>query len=297
MGEVKIGFVARRRYGRLQIGKPPREGRQIGDAASRRFDMSLTVAVALAVTGVGTAVLGVWIVRKVVPVADLQKNHSAGTILHRSVGTTFSVLLSFVVAIAWTQLTSAAGTVSRETGILHSLYLTVGGFPSQQSEAIRLTIRTYAEVVADQEWPLMGDGRESTQAEALETELWNEVVGLRPASPDQQALLGEQYRRVLSDMTQLDQSRQARLLSSQHEIPAILWALLIGGGITVVLLTLLFATDRLLPQLLLTGALATFIACALLFLSFLDNPYGNAVRVSPEPFRSVAQLSRTDSGP
>ena len=248
------------------------------------------------VAGSVAAMFGCFVVRRLVPLEELRANHELGGVVFAVLGTAYAVLLSFVIVVAWQQLTDADQKVTAEAGDLGSLYWIVSAFPADQSQLVQNSIGSYTRVVIDEEWPLMARGQESDKAWMLHDQLWKDVFSLRPGSGEEARSYDTQYSQALAVMSQFDQSRRARLLSATEGIPRPLWTILIAAGVVLVLFTYLLGTRRMLAQILMTGVLAALVSTSLVVAVLLNHPYAGDVRVSPAAFQSILNLVQSGLG-
>ncbi len=82
-------------------------------------------------------------------------------------------------------------------------------------------------------------------------------------------------------------ARQERLLQANAVLPAILWAVLLIGGVIVVAFTYLFDLQSTLVHTLMVAVLALTIALVLFTVGALDYPFRGDLRVSLDAFPSV----------
>ena len=82
-------------------------------------------------------------------------------------------------------------------------------------------------------------------------------------------------------------------MDAQEGLPALMWVVLVAGGVIVVGFTYLFGLGNTLVHALMIGALASIIALALFTVATLDYPFGRGVQVGPEAFEQV--LGRFES--
>ena len=126
----------------------------------------------------------------------------------------------------------------------------------------------------------MREGRSSPRAWALLDEIRLTIEDLDLRTDAERAL----YLRALEQAHDLNDSRRDRLLDAKEGLPAILWVVLLLGGVIVVGFTYLFGLDNTLVHTLMVGALAAVVALALFTVGALDYPFGWGVRVGPEAF-------------
>jgi hypothetical protein len=81
----------------------------------------------------------------------------------------YAILIGFTVV--WQQWNPANSTVQDEATNLGNIYWTASQFPEQQRDQIQELAHSYAQVVIDEEWPLMEQGQHSTRVDTILKEL------------------------------------------------------------------------------------------------------------------------------
>ena len=76
----------------------------------------------------GGSVAGLCIVRRLVPVDHLRKNHEVAGITFGVLGAFYGLVLAFVIVAAWEQFTAANANSHQEASALESLYKLGAGF-------------------------------------------------------------------------------------------------------------------------------------------------------------------------
>jgi hypothetical protein len=140
-------------------------------------------------------------------------------------------------------------------------------------------------VVAEEEWPLMRREEQSPKAWALLDELRGTVVALDSASEVHGTLYDEEVQAVRD----LGDARRDRLLEAEQGLPALLWAVLLVGGVIVVGFTYLFGLRSTTVHTLMVAALALTIGLVLFTIASLDLPFRGDIRVGPDAFKSVLE--------
>ena len=155
-------------------------------------------------------------------------NTAIGTI-YAALYVMYALALAFSLFIVWSEFREAQRTTDHEADAVGDLYQLARQFPEPESHRIQELSRSYARVVAKEEWPLLGGGREgrgSPHAQALADELVETVEHFEPATNRQQTL----YSQGITLVQILDDNRELRLLESHQGVPLILWVVLIAGG-------------------------------------------------------------------
>ena len=140
-------------------------------------------------------------------------------------------------------------------------------------------------MVAEEEWPLMRQDEESPKAWVLLDDLRGSVVAFRPTNGAQETL----YDNEVQAVRDLGDARRDRLLEANQGLPALLWAVLLIGGVIVVGFTYLFGLRSTAVHTLMVTALALTIGLVLFTIAALDFPFRGDIRVGPDAFHSLLQ--------
>src|ERR687885_311516 len=148
--------------------------------------------------------------------------------------------MGLMLIAVWEEWDAAAATATDEANELAEIFWLAHQLPQPEGRHIQELARSYAQVVVEDEWPLMQQGRSSPEAWATLDELRGTIEGLDP--PGGAMLV--RYNQVLEQLHGLGDSRRERLLDAQEGIPTILWVVLIVGGVITVGFTYLFGLQN-----------------------------------------------------
>jgi hypothetical protein len=229
------------------------------------------------------ALAGMVLVRRSVTMETLESHQDVAGFIIAIVGVVYAVLLALVVIAVWEQFEAARVLADREANQVTGLYRLTAALPSRGSERLRPTLREYAEAVVNDEWPAMRRGQSSTRAQALYTDVWNQLTSLEPQTPREIAA----YQEALSRLDGFGDARRSRLLASRESLPVVMWTVLIVGAITTIGFTYFFGVRRFAAQALMTSALTITIALALFLVYSMDLPFTGDVSVPPEAFEQA----------
>jgi hypothetical protein len=244
------------------------------------FVVSLAVLVAVA---------GLTVVQRLVP-SDMRKEHNdVAGFIYAVLGVAYAVLLGLVIIAVWESFAEDRDTVDQEAGELAEVFWLAHRLPEPEGPHIQELARSYAEVVVDEEWPLMREGRASPRAWALLDEIRQTIQDLEVRTGAQEVL----YLQGLERVHDLNDARRDRLVDAEEGLPTILWVVLLVGGMIVVGFTYLFGLENTLVHSLMVGALASIIALALFTVGALDYPFGSGAQVGPEAFELVLERFET----
>ena len=248
--------------------------------------------VATAVYGVLTvcvvalvAVAGLGVVQRLVPAAHRQEHNDVAGFIYAVVGVIYAVLLALTVIAVWEEHEAAKATVRDEANDLADVFWLARGLPEPEGPRLQELARSYATVVAEEEWPLMarGDGC-SAEAWALIDEMRLGMQNLGVDARSDQVL----FERGLERIDALAEARRMRMVEAEEGIPAVLWAVLVFGGIITVSFTYLFGSENTWSShRLMVAAVAGLIALVLFTVGSLEYPFSGGTRVGPEAFELV----------
>jgi hypothetical protein len=249
----------------------------------------------LGVVIVGASVLlahlGLYLVRRRVPLSVLETQHEVAGFIIGVLGAIYAVLLAFVVVAVWDQFGEAKITVITEANQLSDLSRMVQGLPQESQGRVLESIRVYARSVIEDEWSTMAQGEASPKTQAAMDNLWQTFREVEPQTNRENAL----YAGALDRLNQLSDSRRLRVHASSDDIPTIIQILLWGGGLIMIAFTYFFGVKSLRSQALMTAALAGEVAFILFLVVALDNPFHGYLRLPSEPMQQV--LKRIESIP
>jgi len=231
------------------------------------------------------AVVGLTLVQRIVPSRLRQQHNDVAGFIYAVLGVIYAVLIALVVIAVWEDYAAARDTVERESSELDDVFRLAHAFPDSEGRQLQELARSYAQVVVEEEWALMAQGRTSPQAWDLLDEMTLQVENVEVRTKADQMV----YEEALSRIDELSDARNARLVEADEGIPTVLWGVLIVGGILAVGFTHLFGLENTLVHKLMVGVLALRISLVLFTIGVLEYPFSGGVRVGPEPFELVLE--------
>jgi hypothetical protein len=147
------------------------------------------------------------------------------------VGTTYAVILGFMLYTVWTAYGLAQINVDLEANALRDLYHTADALPDPQRTQLKLDARAYANAVIDHDWAEMADDKIPEGSHLIDEAMWKTVMTLKPDSPTSVIYTDH----MLTQLTALTEHRRTRMLQTAYKLPPIFWAVLIAGGVVTVL--------------------------------------------------------------
>jgi len=238
------------------------------------------------------AMAGSFLVRRIAGAEVLARHNDVAGFIYAVVGVLYAVLLGFTAIIVWEQFQRAQEVAELEANEVADLYRDSRVFPAEVRDRLAAQLREYARLVVEEEWPAMVEGRPSPETWAAYEALWRTYHEFRPADEHERLW----YEESVGRLNQLGDQRRDRLLSGGAEVPAIMWAVLLGAGAVTIAFSFLFGSPNPRGQALMTGALALTIGVVLLSIVALDHPFRGMARVGPEALEQV-QMIFDQAGP
>jgi Protein of unknown function (DUF4239) len=206
------------------------------------------------------------------------------------VGVSYAVLLGLMLIAVWEQWNAAEEVASDEANELAGIFWFAHALPQPEGRRIQELARSYAQVVVEEEWPAMEQGKASPKAWDTLDELRGTILGLDPPTSAQQVPYSQaRYNQILDQLHGLGDARRERLLAASGGLPTILWVVLIGGGVITIAFTYLFGLENTLVHTLMVASLALIIALSLFSVASLDHPFKGDVRIHPDAFEQVLE--------
>ena len=221
--------------------------------------------------------------RYLVPLTLLKSHGEAANAIHQAIGIVYGVAVGFAILLVGEHLDTAQATTQREASDVEAIYRHAEQLHESDGNRVQELSRSYAEVVVEEEWPLLAHGQASPQAQNTVDELRGSIQKLDPQTMGEQAL----YTRMLTNVDELEENRGLRLLQSNEGVPPFLWIVLVITGIITVAFTYLFEMERPRMHMLLVAALAVVVALSLYTVHIIEYPFAGDVQASPEAFEMV----------
>jgi uncharacterized protein DUF4239 len=219
----------------------------------------------------GVSIIGLELVRVLVP-ADIlrQSNDAVGTYL-QTVGSIYAVLQAFVVFVVWTQFDQTRTLVEREANDIVDIFRTTQGLPEPHRDEIRARLAAYVDGILEEEWPAMARSDMPTleRASVRLEEAFATLRSFEPATDRDCALFAE----ALGRFNELYDTRTGRLTYVCARVPFALRMLLYTGGGMTVGATYLLGVDNGIVHGLLSAGLAGAIAHIFYVVRDLDDPF------------------------
>ena len=191
----------------------------------------------------------------------------------------YGLLLGLLTVAAYQNSERVKESILSEATSLGSVYAQVNAYPEPYRSEAKWGIRDYVLYTIHKEWPAHKQGKilngGSNRAEAIRRNL----TKFEPDTTSEQVV----HMGAMSSLQEFTDARQRRLSGVVTAIPMVLWqAVLVGGGMSILLMTIL--RIRVLQHVVLGSITAVFLGIILFVITTLDRPLRGEAGLQPEPF-------------
>jgi magnesium-transporting ATPase (P-type) len=196
------------------------------------------------------------------------------------IGTTYAVILGFMLYTVWTQFGAANLNVDLEASAVRNVYRLAEGLPEQQRVRLQMQALAYAQAVIDQDWPEMANGQTPEESHQINQAMWKTLMAIKTASPTE--IVAEDH--AISELSSLTEHRRTRLLQSTFHLPTIFWGVLLIGGLLTIASTSMFGSANARLHALQVFSFTTLITLVLLAIADVNLPFRGWVHISNYAF-------------
>jgi hypothetical protein len=201
-------------------------------------------------------------------------------------GTTYAVILGFMLYTEWNTYSAATLNVNLEASALRNMFRLAEGLPDPQRMQLGQQMNAYADAVVNEDWPLMAHGGVPENSHLINEEMWKTLMTMKIATPSEST--AEDH--ALSELSNLTDHRRTRLLQSVTRLPVIFWCVLLVGGFLTIVSVSMFGSVRARLHAVQVCSLTLLVTLVMLAIADVDRPYQGWVHISDYPFRR-AQLN------
>ncbi|WP_158755917.1 DUF4239 domain-containing protein [Dyella sp. S184] len=200
-------------------------------------------------------------------------------------GTTYAVILGFMLYTVWTNFGAATLNVDLEANALRTVYRLAEGLPQEQRLKLEAESRAYADAVVEGDWPAMAAGRVPDRSYGINEDMWRTLMQVKASTPSE--ITAQDH--ALSELSDLTARRRTRLLQSVYRLPFIFWAVLLIGAALTLLSVIMFGSVNRRLHTLQVFSLTILITLVMLAISDVNQPFRGWVCVSDYAFQRAQQ--------
>jgi hypothetical protein len=237
--------------------------------------MNLVWPATIIVVTTALAVTAMLLVRRGAPEGSRFKDGDRASGVFGVLATGFSVLLGFVVFLAFESYDQSRSGAEQEALVVGQQVETAQFLGAPVSAELTGELVCYGRSVVYAEWPRQEAGTQGDEINPWGVELFRTIQTVRPQTPAQEAA----YGKWLDQTSDREAARIDRIHGAVGVIPAPLWVvlILIAGVVFVFMLFFADSGEGAITQAVLMGSVATVVVSMLLLIRFLDSPFQDGV--------------------
>ena len=233
--------------------------------------MNVVLAVVIVVTTTAFAVVAMLLARRRAPEGSHFKDGDRAAGVFGVLATGFSVLIGFVVFLAFSSYDQARVGAESEARVVAQQVETAEFFPPAAATELSGELVCYARSVTGVQWQRMENGTIGEELNPWATRLFQTFRTVDPQTPSEQAA----YSKWLDERTAREEARSDRIHGASGVIPLPLWIVLFLISLVIVVYMLFFADsgEAAVVQGFMMGSVVAILVSMLCLLQFLNNPY------------------------
>ena len=253
--------------------------------------MNVVWAFLITIGVTAVAVTAMLLVRRHAPEGSWFQDGDRASGVFGVIATGFSVLLGFIVFLAFTSYDNARTGAENEALMVSQQVETAQLFKPALAATLTGQLVCYGRSVVAQEWPAMSDGTLGNGVNPWGVAMFHTLETIQPVSNAEQSA----YDQWLGQTSQREEGRLDRVHPASGVIPSTLWIVLFTIGAVIFGYMLFFADSGEGPvtQGMLMGAVVSVITVLFLLLVTLDRPFHPGVG-GLQPVAMERTLDRID---
>ena len=182
--------------------------------------MSIVAGLLIVAMATVLSVVGLVLVQRLVSTERRKQHNDVAGFIYAVVGVSYAVLLGLMLIAVWEQWNAAEEVASNEANELAGIFWFAHAVPQPDGRRIQELARSYAQVVVEEEWPAMEQGKASPKAWDTLDELRGTILELDPPTDAQQVPYSQaRYNQMLDQLHGLGDARRERLLAASGGCP------------------------------------------------------------------------------
>lgn len=229
--------------------------------------------ITLAVTAVSVGAM--LLVRRRAPEGSYFADGDRASGVFGVLATGFSVLLGFIVFLAFTSYDQARTGAESEALMVVQQLETAQLFPPESASTLSGQLICYGRTVVHDEWPRMRDGTIGDSLNPWGVAMFRTLETVEPEKASEQSA----YDQWLGQVSTREEARLDRVHGAVGVIPTTIWIVLfiVAGVIFAYMLFFADPGEGAVTQAMLVGSVASVITLLFLLLASLDNPFHGGV--------------------
>src|SRR5215472_9415838 len=145
--------------------------------------LTLTQNVVILVAAMAGALLFMWGMNWLWPVAARYKHEDLIGWQLDMLATTHAVILGFMLYTEWTNFLAIELNIETEAGALQNIYNLAEGLPPEQRAMLQRQAQAYAVAAIESDWPEMAAGQLPESTHQIDRRMWQTLMAVHAATP------------------------------------------------------------------------------------------------------------------
>lgn len=251
--------------------------------------MNVIIGIVVLVLVTGLTVAAMLAVRRRAPEGSYFTDGDRASGVFGVLATGFSVLLGFIIFLAFTSYDESRQGAETEATIVAQQVQTAQFMPEDSSAELTGELTCYARSVAGTEWHALNKGNLGDAINPWGAELFRTISTVDPKTATEQSA----YDRWMDQTADREQARIDRVHGAEGIIPGPVWIALfvIAGAIFAYMLFFADRAEGAVTQGMLMGSVTVVITVLMFLLVFFDHPHGGgAGRLQPTAMKRTLGL-------
>ena len=234
-------------------------------------------------TGIIAAVIGVIVVKLIVPHEVRLKDNGVIGSVAALIGLIYSVLMGITSLYLINNLSATSDAVQREANAVANLYRTSASLPEPIRSQFEGLLKDYLVLTIKTEWPRMKNNQEIGEAGDKLIDKLSVVLRAFPVTNLADSVV---MTDLMGEEKSLYSAREERLAANSEQLSGELWVVIFIGTVLAIGINFLFGMNFWLH--LISISAATLMASAMIFLLLtLDRPFQGEFIIDPDPLQAV----------
>ena len=242
--------------------------------------LNLTEDVVIVIVVVAASLFFSWLLNKFWPVDNRRAQNDLIGWQLTVLGTTYAVILGFMLLTVWTSYGNADVNVDSEANALLNLYRLSEGLPPEQRAELQQEARAYADAAINRDWPLMANSEVPDGTAIVNGAMWRTLMSVKASSAIETTAMDHS----ISEIQELTEHRHLRLLQSAARLPGMLWSVLIIGGILTIASASMFGAKSSVLHALQVFSFSLLVSLSLVAIADINRPFQGSICVDSYAF-------------
>jgi hypothetical protein len=195
-------------------------------------------------------------------------------------GVFYGITLGLIAVSTFETFSAAEESVKNEANALNTLYRATNLFERPDKQAMRATLKKYAQYMAKEGWALQRQGIVPKGLSPIVDVFQKELIDYQIVTEKDKIIFEE----VLKQFNELSERRRVRVNNVTAGLPSTIWMILLLGAFVNIALTWLLVINSRRFDILVNTLSGVLLGSLIYWIAAMDNPFRGEYSVSPEAF-------------